>query len=65
MNRFDGDVKMVNDIFYDFTDRQLRLWGCKFHQLILGKPSYDVIVDDKAQSDIDFFNWNMYYGETK
>jgi hypothetical protein len=31
------------------TRQQLLSWGCKFHELWMGKPSYDVWVDDKAQ----------------
>ncbi len=31
------------------TNRQLEDWGCKHHELWMGKPSYDVWVDDKAQ----------------
>jgi hypothetical protein len=37
------------------TRRQLKEWGVKYHQLSLGKPHYDVWVDDKAVSDRDFF----------
>ena len=33
----------------DLTKSQLDQWGCKYHQLWMGKPSYDVWVDDKAQ----------------
>jgi len=32
----------------DFTEHQLQSWGVKYHELILGKPSCDIIVDDKA-----------------
>jgi len=32
----------------DFTDKQLKKWGVKYHELILGKPHMDIIVDDKA-----------------
>ena len=31
------------------TYRQLVSWGCRFHELRMGKPAYDVWVDDKAQ----------------
>jgi len=31
------------------TCGQLSEWGCKYHSLWMGKPSYDVWVDDKAQ----------------
>ena len=34
----------------DFTVKQLGKWGVKYHELILGKPVCDIIVDDKAIS---------------
>lgn len=40
----------------ELTTKQLKQWGCKFHEVRLGKPSYDVWIDDKAVSDKDFFN---------
>ena len=27
---------------------QLKKWKVKFHKLIMGKPSYDLFIDDKA-----------------
>jgi hypothetical protein len=30
------------------TKKQLKLWKIKYHVLIMGKPSYDLFVDDKA-----------------
>lgn len=32
----------------NFTIRQLKKWGCKFHELKMNKPFYDVWIDDKA-----------------
>ena len=32
----------------DFTENQLKSWGCKYHKLILKKPSYDILIDDKT-----------------
>ena len=33
----------------NLTENQLRLWGCKYHDLRVGtKPHYDVWVDDKS-----------------
>lgn len=40
---------------FQITHKQLIDWGVKFHELRLGKPSYDVWIDDKAFSDKDFF----------
>jgi hypothetical protein len=40
----------------ELTNKQLNDWGCKFHEVRLGKPSYDVWIDDKALSDRQFFH---------
>lgn len=38
----------------DFTERQLKSWGVKYHELIMGKPYADFFVDDKAINITDF-----------
>lgn len=40
----------------ELTHTQLSSWGVKCHDIRLGKPSYDIWVDDKAFSDKEFFN---------
>ena len=40
---------------YSFTAEQLNVWGVKFDYLIMGKPHFDVLVDDKAVSDVSYF----------
>lgn len=50
-----GDSFKAHEIWYNFTLRQLESWGCKFNQLILGKPNADYYIDDKGISDEDFF----------
>ena len=30
------------------TKKQLNKWGLKYHLLIMGKPSFDYIIDDKS-----------------
>jgi hypothetical protein len=30
------------------VEKQLKLWGVNYNRLLLGKPSYDLLVDDKA-----------------
>lgn len=37
------------------TKQQLSEWGLSYHELIFGKPAADFYIDDKAQSDKDFF----------
>jgi hypothetical protein len=38
-----------------FTVAQLDSWGVNYHQIFFGKPAGDIYVDDKGQSDLDFF----------
>lgn len=38
------------------TVSQLFRWGVKYNALILGKPAYDIIVDDKAISAKEWLN---------
>ena len=37
--RYQGNKKTLN---------QLKKWDLKFHKLLMGKPSFDIIIDDKA-----------------
>lgn len=37
------------------TKKQLKEWGCKYHELRLYKPIYDFYIDDKALNSEDFF----------
>jgi hypothetical protein len=41
---------------YNFTKKQLKKWNVRHDKLILGKPSYDVLVDDKCI----FYKKNWY-----
>jgi glycerol-3-phosphate cytidylyltransferase len=54
MTRFSGNVEMVYEQYFDLTKNQLESWGLKYHELILGKPSYDFFIDDKNLSIQDF-----------
>ena len=33
--------------WFHITMKQLKEWGCKFHELKMGKPAYDLFIDDK------------------
>ncbi len=55
MGSMDGNVEKVYKKYYDFTYQQLMGWGVRFHELILGKPSADLYVDDKGVKDEDYF----------
>tara|TARA_R100000664_G_C2721009_1_gene114507 strand:- start:489 stop:809 length:321 start_codon:yes stop_codon:yes gene_type:complete len=55
MGRYKNNLSLATQEFYALTQKQLKEWGVKYHQLILGKPSGDVYVDDKGIKDEDFF----------
>ena len=42
--------------WYKVTKAQLNLWGCKFHELIMGKIEADCFIDDKAIKPEEFFD---------
>jgi capsule biosynthesis phosphatase len=48
MGRSSGDVAAARRMGEALTRDQLERWGLRFHELYLGKPSYDVVVDDRA-----------------
>lgn len=54
MGRSRDNEKLAHKKGFKFTLGQLNSWGVKFHKLKLGKPSYDIFIDDKAL----FFNKN-------
>ncbi len=56
MGRFKNSRMLSHQEFYSLTYNQLESWGCKFHQLHLGKPSGDCYIDDKGINANDFFS---------
>ena len=38
------------------TEKQFLKWGVKYHELHLGKPIYDLFIDDKNINSETFFN---------
>ena len=41
--------------WFQLTLKQLNDWGCKFTELRLGKPNYDLFIDDKNINSEEFF----------
>lgn len=41
--------------WFHITYKQLNKWGCKFHELKMGKPSYDLFIDDKNINSEHYF----------
>lgn len=48
MGRSDDNFNLAKKKYYKLTTRQLNSWGVSFHKLILGKVSYDLVIDDKS-----------------
>ena len=48
MNVFKGDVTTIMEKLYPLTLEQLHTWNVKFHELVMGKIHYDILIDDKA-----------------
>ena len=55
MGRYGGKVERAIESFYAITESQLDRWGCKYHELILGKPAGDYYIDDKGIDANEFF----------
>ncbi len=45
-----GSVSKID--FYDLTKAQLDAWGCKYHNFMVGKPPYDIFIDDKTINEV-------------
>ena len=42
--------------WYQVTQKQFEIWGVKYHDLKMGKPAYDLFIDDKNIKSDTFFN---------
>ena len=61
MGRFSGHSHYIasqkaKEVLFDLTKQQLNDWGCKYNELIMGKPHADLFIDDKGINCDDFFN---------
>ena len=61
MGRNNEDAIKANIEGYEFTKNQLIEWGLKFHKLLLGKPSYDLFIDDKSINFDDKWYYNFEF----
>ena len=44
--------------WFTVTYEQLNEWGCRFHELRMGKPNYDLFIDDKNINSDAYFSSN-------
>ena len=56
MGRNKENILLAKKQGYKFTYNQLTNWGLKFHKLIFGKPSFDIVIDDRSL----FFNKDWF-----
>lgn len=49
-----GTMTGIN--WFQVTLEQLNTWGCKYHELRMGKPAYDLFIDDKNIEAQTYFN---------
>jgi len=47
---------VTQKIWFSITYKQLESWGCLFHELRMGKPAYDLFIDDKNINSESYFN---------
>ena len=52
---FTSRGSLSGEEWFDFTLKQVESWGIKYHSLKLGKPAYDLFVDDKAISNTEWY----------
>jgi uncharacterized HAD superfamily protein len=48
MGRSNDNPILAKKRGYQFTFKQLKKWKLNFHKLIFGKPSFNIIIDDKS-----------------
>lgn len=48
MGRTGGDAAAAHHLGYEFTRTQLAAWGVHYHELHMGKPKYDILIDDRS-----------------
>jgi hypothetical protein len=48
MGRAKGNREEAERIGREFTERQLAGWGVRYHELWMGKPRYDFVIDDRS-----------------
>ena len=53
MTHFSGDVNKIYSNLYNLTLDQLENWGVMFHELLMGKLHYDLLIDDKALNSLN------------
>jgi FMN phosphatase YigB (HAD superfamily) len=48
INTFRGDVGKIYSELFEFTKNQLKKWKIPYHELVMGKQEYNLLIDDKV-----------------
>ena len=48
LGTYNENINLIKKKYFNKTEKQLRSWGLKYHKLYMGKPSFDIYVDDKS-----------------
>lgn len=56
MNSQKDNQQKADAKYRELTIAQLDKWGCKYHELFLGKPNCDYYIDNKNYDMEKFFN---------
>ena len=48
MGTYKENINLIKKKYFNKTEKQLKSWGLKYHKLYMGKPSFDIYVDDKC-----------------
>jgi len=48
MGRSKGDPAEAERVGREFTEGQLAAWGVRYHELWMGKPRFDYVIDDRS-----------------
>jgi len=60
MGRAKNNPAEAERIGREFTEQQLAGWGVRYHELWMGKPRYDYVIDDRSV----FYNEDTTHIET-
>lgn len=53
MTVYSGDVSKIYSNLYELTKRDLDKWGIKYHQLVMGKLGFHILIDDRVMNEKD------------
>lgn len=59
MSQFSGNIDKIYSQLFNKTTDQLKSWGVNYHQLVMGKIHYDILIDDKVMNSFNITKENI------